>query len=365
MQPAADRPGRSAAHRAGQCGQRRPAPGVGRIDGRRQGGSQRRAVQRRAHQAQHGIALQAQGLRQAADRVGQQHIHRQAGQQARPLRAQGGMALGTGRLGGAGVEQRVQRGLVVGRRRSRQLHVGRGHAVQHGTPNGGRKLPHQIQHQPRAIGKPQRIDARHAQRLAHRVHIGRRQRGGEKPQIAIRQGLQSQAAGAQPLQAQSGVGLLGQRAQVGARAIVGTAQRRAAAGAALVDEHQIAALPQTRMASGQRGGQADGALARAADKEKHRIGRFVPCQRGQQRQVDVDQHALGLRRVQGPLHAAAQRRLGQAGQAAGAEGQRGRLGQRGRRGSGGSGGCCRRCQPQPRCAGRAPAPAPVFSPAGA
>ena len=151
MQACGDAPGLAPTGGTAQRGQGSPAPG----EGLRQRGGQRcgqcRGVQRCAQPGHGRVRRQPQRLRLAADRVRHRHAGRQPIQRGLPLRAQLRVALLAGGLDRAGLKQGVQRGLVVERRRLVQAHVGRGHAVQHRAPHGGRKLPHQRQGGPGAI----------------------------------------------------------------------------------------------------------------------------------------------------------------------------------------------------------------------
>ena len=134
----------------------------------------------------------------------------------------------------------------------------------------------------------------------------------------MRQLLQGRTAVAQAQRLRGGVGHLAQG--LGER-LLRAVQRRAAAGAALVDQHQVAAVGQTRQRPRQRAGQRDGTLPRPAGEEEHRVCLLVAGQRGQHRKVHVNLRALGLRGIERALDHTAAGLVLQALQAAGGQGR--------------------------------------------
>ncbi len=132
----------------------------------------------------------------------------------------------------------------------------------------------------------------------------------------MRQPLQRLAAAGQRLHLAHRVQRLRQRA---AGLVVVALQRRAAAGAALVDQHQVAPVQKAPEHTRDRRGQVDRTLARAAGEEEHRIGLLVARQCRHHRVMQLDEASLRLRRVERPLHHAAQRLVRQAAQTAGLE----------------------------------------------
>jgi len=133
--------------------------------------------------------------------------------------------------------------------------------------------------------------------------------------LAIGQRLQLGSAGIEAAHLRGRVELLG-HGQLG---VVGTRQRRGAAGAALVDEHQVAAVVQARQPRQHMRGHADRALAGAAGQQQHRIGLLVARQGRHHEVVDVHLHTVRPRRVQRARQAAAQQLVGNAVDAAGLE----------------------------------------------
>ena len=254
------------------------------------------------------------------------HFARQAVQQRLPARTQRRVALPAGGLGLAGRQQRIESRLRIGRERGRQHHVGRCHAVEHRPAHGLRKLAQVLQHRARAVGSPDGVEARHAQALAHGVDVLHRDAGGVLAQVAVRQRLQRGPAALQLGTLQGGVDLLAQRPR---RRVGRALQRRAAAGAALVHQHDVAPVRQPCQQPAGAAGQIDRTLPRPAREQEHRVGLLVARHGRQHREVHVDLPTGRLCRVQRALHAAAPGGVfdtGQAarGQAVGRGGQRGR-----------------------------------------
>ena len=223
------------------------------------------------------------------------------------------------RLGRTGRQQAVKGRLHIATNAVGQAHVGRGHAIQHGTANSLRKLPLVAQDRARAIRTSDGIDARHPQRQAHRLDIGHRDLGRVEAQVPVRQGLQGQTTGAQTRLPPGLVSQLGQRPQACTLVVFGTLERGAAASPSLVDKHQVTPLAQALVARRQRAGQIHRALARAARKEEHRIVGLAPRHGRHHGIVDVDRHAHGLCRIERTAQHAATGSLGQAAQSAGGQ----------------------------------------------
>ena len=322
--------GNAAAHaeRAAQSHQGRDAA-LRRCGHRlRQRSGQGRGVERAAHQAEQGVAAQAQALRLARQWVTDLDLARQTGQQLAPLLAQVWVARAAGWRALTVVKHRVQRRLVVGRHGARQRQPGRHHAVQHAAAHMLRIRALVGQGGAGAVREADQVDALGAQRAAHRVDVGHRDVGGELAQVALRQHLQRAQAG---LQARLALAVVGQGLPRGGLGVVGTTQWCAAASAALVDEHQVAPVAQPGETRGQGAGQVDRALAGAASEEKHWVRQRVARQRRHHRHLHLDLLALGLRRVQRTANGAAACSVGVAAQPAGLQGQRAGFARRDRR----------------------------------
>ncbi len=248
------------------------------------------------------------------------------------------MAPGAGRVARAGVEQRVERGLGVERDSARQPHVGRHDAVEHRAAHRAGLLAHQLERDAGAVRDRDDVDLRRAERLPHRVEVCGLGRGVEVAQVVdpAEQGRARQRVAAGQQVRDLGIDP-GQR--VGRRPAV---QRRAGAGAARVDQHQVALAVERRQQMPHLPGQRDRALPRPAGDEEHRVGARLARQRRQHRHLQRDLPALGARRVERARQRAAARLALDARQAAGLEdqrsrhrrrrgGQRQRAGQRGQR----------------------------------
>ena len=130
-----------------------------------------------------------------------------------------------------------------------QRHVRRRDAVQHHPPHVLRVQPQVLQRRARAVGHAHQVDALCAQRLAHGIQVGHGRRRAVVAQVAVRQRLQLAQAVARALQLPLRVELLAQRP---AGRLVAAAQRRAAPGTALVDEHDVAPLAEARQQAAHR-----------------------------------------------------------------------------------------------------------------
>ena len=128
---------RAARHRLRQR-RARPSkrPCVGVADRRGQRRRQRRHVQRRREPGPAACRASASAARSAGHRV-RAARPRAAARPAAPASVRAGRGSRAAQPGSsaAGSKQGVERGLVVGRERGRQHHVGRRHAVDHGAPH--------------------------------------------------------------------------------------------------------------------------------------------------------------------------------------------------------------------------------------
>ena len=302
--------GRAQADQAGVVAARRGRDRLG------QGGGERRRVERAAHRAEHQLAGQRELLFDAGQRMLRPGLARQALQQRGEAGAQVGMRLGAGRLGGAGLDEAVERRLVVGGKARRQGHVGRRDAVDHGAPHGLGKLAQHLERDPRAVGAADQVDALGAELAPHRVEVLDRDRRGEEAEVAfgLEVGLLQQRRLALRDQAllALGLGLLGEGLVF--RVLAG--QRRRAAGAALVDEDDVAPVVQPGEQRHHLRRQRDRALPRAAGEEEHRVGELPARQRRHDDVVDLHAAALGMLGIERPLDLAAQHAVAKAGDVA-------------------------------------------------
>ena len=119
------------ADQAGEVAARR------RVDRRRQRGRERRRVERAAHGAEQHVAAQRRtALAAPGERVRGLDRSRQAtASSAATWARRSGCVVRARGFGGAGASERVERGLVVGRKARRQHHVGRRDAVEHAAPH--------------------------------------------------------------------------------------------------------------------------------------------------------------------------------------------------------------------------------------
>ena len=239
------------------------------------------------------------------------------------------MGCGAGRLGGAGLDEAVERGLVVGGIARRQGHVGRSDAVDHGAPHGRGELPQHLERDPGAVGAADEVDARGTELTPHRVEILDRDRRGEEAQVALglqprlleERGLALRDEPLLPLR----LGLLGEGFVL--RVLAG--QRRRAAGAALVDEDDVAPVVEPGEQPHHLWCQRNRALPGTAGEEKHRVGKLPARQRRHDDVVDVDRAALGLPGGQLPPDGAAEHAVAKAGDMALAQRPRCLLGGKG------------------------------------
>ena len=116
------------------------------------------------------------------------------------------------------------------------------------------------------------------------------------------QGLELSQAGLHTRQLPAGVDAVGHRR---CRGLFRAQQRRAAAGAALVNQHHVAPVGQARQDARHRARQVHRALPRPAGKEQHRVGFAIARQGGQHGVVHLDLRALRLAGVQRALEHAA------------------------------------------------------------
>ncbi len=295
-----------------QPDQRFKAAGGSGMDRLRQPGRGRRQVHRRTHQVEQHRPVHGEGLRPPGERIGQLDRARQRSEQPRPVVAQAGVGAGTSCIPHAGLEERVERRLGVCGKAGGQGHVRRRDAVEHQAPYRRRELALQFQRSPRAIRRAHQVPALDAQLAAHRLHVLHRHRGGVVAQpvrpLHLGQALKPLAAGGHPFEHARGVGHRRQRLVAKLIAV----QRGRSAGAALVDEHQVAPLVQAPEQGQHRGGQRDRALPRAAGEQQHRVGPLAPRHRRHEHVVHLDARAVGAGRIQWAAHAAAAQLLGDA-----------------------------------------------------
>ena len=256
------------------------------------------------------------------------HLARQALQQAREARTQVRMRLGASRFGGAGFDEAVEGGLVVGGKARRQDHVGRCHAVDHGAPHRLRKLAQDFERDPRSVGAADQVDPLGTELAPHRVEILHGDRRGDETEVALRLqvGLleQRRLALREEAQLPFGIGLLGQRLVF--RILAG--QGRRAAGAALVDEDDVAPVVEAREKRHRLRGQRHRALPGAAGEKEHRVGELAPRHRRDHDVLDLQAAALGMLGIERPLHAAAQHAVAKPGDVTFGQRCRCRLGRR-------------------------------------
>jgi hypothetical protein len=320
----ARREGRVQADQAGELAARR---GVDRLGQRR---GQRRRIERAAHRAEQHVARQDELLGAPAQGMRRLDRARQRLQQRREAPMQVGMVARARRLGGAGGEERIEGGLVVEREARRQRHVGRRDAVHHAAPHRLRELALVLERHPRPVRGADQVDALGAELAPHRVEVLHRDRGREQAQVALApdvgqlQQLRLALDGEAVLAV--GIGLLGERLVLGVRAH----ERRRAAGAALVDEDDVAPVVEPAEERHRRRGDGDRALAGPAGEEEHRIGELAPRHRRHDDVADRDAGTLRTRRVERAQQRAAEDAVADAGDVAVAE--RGRRRRRRRRG---------------------------------
>ena len=279
-----------------------------RADGGRQRRRIGRHVKRPAHGRQHHVARDRERLDLPGQRMCDLRRSRQTGQQRLPLAAQVWVVAPAAGLLCTGREQRVEGRLRVGRAAVGQRHVGRRHAVQHAAAHGLREGALVFERGARAVRRADQVDALGAELPAHGVQILHRQRGGVEAQVAVRQLLQPQPTLLQVLQLPRRIGLYRQRQMPR----VVAHQRRRPAGAALIDEHDVAAVVQAAELAHRVGRQRHRALPRPTGQQEHRIGQLASRQRGHHHVVHVDRQTVGPRRIERPLHHAAQHAVAQA-----------------------------------------------------
>jgi hypothetical protein len=139
----------------------------------------------------------------------------------------------------------VERRLVVGREARRQRHVGRGDAVDHGPAHRLRKLAQHLERDPGAVRAADQVDALGAELAPHRIEIRHRDRRREEAEVAsaFSHGCFSSAALHCAIRrcCRSGSACSARVSSSGP-----CRQRRRAAGAALVDEDDVAPVVEPR-----------------------------------------------------------------------------------------------------------------------
>ena len=213
-------------------------------------------------------------------------------------------------------EERVERGLVVGRRGRGQGHVGRRDAVEHAAPHVRRELALVLERDARAVRRADEVDALGTERRAHGVEVLHRDRRREESEVArggnVRQLQKRVVALHREPELALGIGLIRERLLADLR----TLQRRRSPGAALIDEDDVAPVVESREERHRRRGDRDRALPRAAGQQENRVGMLAPRHRRHDDVVDVDRRARRLARIERPAHRSAQHAVAQAGDVA-------------------------------------------------
>ena len=177
---------------------------------------------------------------------------------------------------------------------------------QHAAPHRLRKLPEVLERRPRAVRRADEVDALGPERAPDRVEILHRDPGRvvAQPRCAghVRQRLQTRPAAREPRDLTLGIGGIGERLA----AHVGAVERSGAAGAALIDEDQIAALVEPAKQRRDRRRDRHRALPRPAREQEHRIGQLALRERRDDDEMDRDLRAARLARIERPLHRPAQ-----------------------------------------------------------
>ena len=147
-----------------------------------------------------------------------------------------------------------------------------------------------LERDPRAVGDADEVDALGAERAPHRIEVLHRDRRREEAEVALRlrtYGCFEQRRLACAISRSAGARARPARpASRACRVLAG--ERRRAAGAALVDEDDVAPVVQAREQRHHLRRQRDRALPRAAGEHEHRVGQLPPRQRRHDDVVDLD-----------------------------------------------------------------------------
>ncbi len=196
--------------------------------------------------------------------------------------------LGAGVVVGAALEYAVQGQLgIVGAGRDHL--IGRGNAVKDQGAHAGRVAARIVLGQPRAVRRAKHIDLAVAKRDAHAFDVMR--------------GIGSCVQGWRVLErfdaAGEGVQLFGLGGDVVNPAVaIGATQLARPAGAALVDQYDVAGGAQALEHGAERGGDIRTGLSRPARQDEYRINAGCLPKRGRHRHMQLQLCAAGLLRVQ-------------------------------------------------------------------